>query len=108
MLFVGNSGYQPKGFAPAWRPRLDDGVLDVRYLRADVPLSRTRFIISALLGALLNSRTYIQQEYSHIDVEVLGQPVAFACDGEVRARGNRFSFSAQDDALKVYRPEQAG
>jgi undecaprenyl-diphosphatase len=106
MLFVGNSGYHPKGFAPAWRPHLDDGVLDVRYLRADVPLSRTRFITSALLGALLTSRTYVQREYDHIDVDILGTPVPFACDGEVRANGNRFSFSVQDGALTVYRPEQ--
>lgn len=106
MLFAGNSGYQPKGLAPAWRPQLDDGVLDVRYLRADLRFSRTRFVAAALSGALFNSRTYVQREYQHLDVEVLGDPVAFACDGEVRAQGNRFSFSAKDNALKVYRPDE--
>lgn len=106
MLFAGNSGYRPKGFAPTWRPQLDDGVLDVRYVRADLRFSRTRFVFAALSGALSNSRTYVQREHKQVDVEVLGEPVAFACDGEVRAKGNRFFFAARDNALKVYRPEE--
>ena len=107
LLFVGNSGYEPKGFAPAWRPHLDDGVLDVRYVRADRRLSRTRFVLAALSGALLRSRTYVQQEYKNLDIEVMGDPVALACDGEVRAQGSHYRFSARDTALRVYRPAGA-
>ncbi|WP_129663249.1 bifunctional phosphatase PAP2/diacylglycerol kinase family protein, partial [Phytoactinopolyspora endophytica] len=34
MLFIGNGQYVPRGTFPAWRPRLDDGVLDIQYLTA--------------------------------------------------------------------------
>jgi diacylglycerol kinase family enzyme/membrane-associated phospholipid phosphatase len=104
-LFVGNSGYQPKGFAPTWRPRLDDGVLDIRYARADVAFSRARFVLATLSGALFNSRTYVQHEQQRMDVEIMdGHPAALACDGEVSADGRRFTFAALDTALRVYRP----
>ncbi|MER7083352.1 undecaprenyl-diphosphatase [Saccharopolyspora kobensis] len=108
LLFAGANGYQPKGFAPTWRPRLDDGVLDIRYVRADLPLSRTRFAFAALTGALFNSRTYVQLERESVRVEVLGEPVALACDGEVIPPGRTFSFASRDEALRVYRPENAG
>ena len=108
LLFLGNSGYEPKGFAPAWRPHLDDGVLDVRYVRADRVLSRTRFALAALSRALPRSRTYVQREYKNLDIEVMGDPAALACDGEVRAEGSHYSFSARDNALRVYRPTGAG
>ena len=105
VLFVGNSVYQPTGFAPAWRPRLDDGVLDVRYVRADVPLSRTRFLAASLTGALLNSRTYVEKHRGRLHVEVLDQDSQMlACDGELRAEGRDFEFAARDEALRVYRP----
>lgn len=104
VLFVGNSGYQPTGFAPAWRPQLDDGVLDVRYVRADVPLSRTRFLLASLTGALLNSRTYVEEQRDQLRIEVLEQdPQMLACDGELRAEGQDFEFAARDEALRVYR-----
>ena len=41
-LFVGNGPYHPRGMVPAWRPTLDSGLLDVRWLRADVRFSRFR------------------------------------------------------------------
>lgn len=107
LLFVGASGYQPKGFAPTWRPRLDDGVLDIRYIRADLPLSRVRCTFAALTGALFNSRTYVQQEQESAHVEVLSEPLALACDGEVVEPGRNFRFTSRDEALRVYRPENS-
>jgi undecaprenyl-diphosphatase len=107
LVFVGNGLYRPRGFAAAARHRLDSGLIDVRYVRADVQLSRTRFLIGALTGALQQSRTYVQQERAELLVEVLGPPVALATDGEVVAEGTRFEFFTQPAALKVYRPEPA-
>lgn len=104
LVFVGNGLYHPRGFAAATRHRLDSGLVDVRYVRADVRLSRTRFFIGALAGALKQSRTYIQRERAELRVEVLGPPVALATDGEVIAVGHRFQFCTQPAALKVYRP----
>jgi len=105
LVFVGNGLYRPRGFAAATRHRLDSGLIDVRYIRADVQLSRTRFVIGALAGALQQSRTYVQQERGGLLIEVLGPPVALATDGEVVAEGSRFEFFTQPAALKVYRPD---
>ncbi|WP_245776062.1 bifunctional phosphatase PAP2/diacylglycerol kinase family protein [Saccharopolyspora flava] len=106
LLFVGSNGYRPKGLAPTWRPRLDTGVLDVRYVRADLPFSRARFVVGALTGALFHNRAYVQQECRRVRVEVLGPPVALARDGEVSVTGRAFTFAARDGALQVYRPER--
>ena len=105
LFFAGGNGYQPKGLAPTWRPRLDTGVLDIRYIRADLPFSRTRFVAGALTGALFHNRAYVQEERDQVRVEVLGAPVALARDGEVSLKGNVFHFAARDGALHVYRPE---
>ena len=107
LLFVGNGPYHPSGMVPAWRPALDTGLLDVRYLRADLPLSRTRFAFAALAGALRHSRTYVQLEQPALRMRVLGDPVALATDGEVRVSGNRFEFGVAEARLAVYRPEPA-
>lgn len=107
LTFVGNGLYRPRGFAAAARHRLDSGLLDVRYVRADLQLSRTRFLIGALSSALEHSRTYVQQERAELRMEVLGPPVALATDGEVITEGRRFRFYTQPAALKVYRPADA-
>ncbi|TDD88559.1 phosphatase PAP2 family protein [Saccharopolyspora karakumensis] len=105
LFFAGGNGYQPKGLAPTWRPRLDTGVLDVRYIRADLPFSRIRFVAGALTGALFHNRAYVQEERDRVRVEVLGAPVALARDGEVSLKGTVFEFAARDGALHVYRPD---
>ena len=102
LIFVGNGRYRPRGFAAAARHRLDAGQLDVRYVRADLPVSRIRFLAGALAGALEHSRTYVQQECSELQVEVLGPPVALATDGEIAAEGYRFRFWTRPAALQVY------
>lgn len=104
ILFVGNGSYAPRGFAPSWRPRLDNGRLDVRYVRADLPLSRPRFVLAAVTGTLHRSRAYVERERRFLEVRVDGPPVAVATDGEVGPRGNRFRFAAHDRALALYRP----
>jgi diacylglycerol kinase family enzyme/membrane-associated phospholipid phosphatase len=108
LVFVGNGLYRPRGFAAATRHRLDSRLIDVRYVRADVRLSRSRFLIGALAGALQQSRTYVQRECATLRVEVLGRPLALATDGEVIAEGRRFEFFTQPAALKVYQPNPQG
>lgn len=105
LVFAGNGLYRPRGFAAAARHRMDAGLLDVRYVRADLQLSRTRFLIGALTGALQHSRTYVQREQPQLVVEVIGPPIALATDGEVATEGGRFEFFSQRAALAVYRPD---
>ncbi|WP_346072617.1 phosphatase PAP2 family protein [Saccharopolyspora thermophila] len=104
VLFVGNGAYAPRGFAPTWRPNLDNGLLDVRYVRADARFSRLRFVAAAMLGSLKRSRIYVERACPALDVAVLGGPIALASDGEVGPRGSRFRFAAREAALRVYRP----
>jgi hypothetical protein len=57
IVFVGNCTYTPRGLSPAWRPRLEDGLLDVQYLRADLRFGRTRAVLATLLGVSEHART---------------------------------------------------
>jgi undecaprenyl-diphosphatase len=106
LLFIGNGPYHPRGMVPAWRPALDSGLLDIRYLRADVRMSRTRFVLAALTGAMRHSRVYVQREAPSLHVLVHGDPVALATDGEVPVSGRRFDFAVAEGRLSVYRPER--
>jgi diacylglycerol kinase family enzyme/membrane-associated phospholipid phosphatase len=101
-LFVGNGPYHPRGMVPAWRPALDSGLLDVRWLRADVRFSRLRAVAALLLGALGHSRVYHQREVARLDVE-LAVPGILATDGEVVEEAGRFTFHVAPSRIPVYR-----
>jgi undecaprenyl-diphosphatase len=103
ILFVGNGPYHPRGMVPAWRPQLDSGLLDIRYLRADRRFSRARAIIALALGALRHTRTYVQCEAPSLDVELLGGHAVLSTDGEVRDEAGRFTFRVAERPIAVYR-----
>lgn len=103
MLFVGNGSYEPKGFGAARRASLATGLLDVRYLRADLPYSRARFVAAALTGTLRTSHVYRHFESPRVEVRLLGGPRRIATDGEVGPLGRRFTFQLDPGALSVYR-----
>ncbi len=102
LLFVGNGPYTPRGMVPAWRPTLDSGLLDVRWLRADVRFSRLRAVTALLLGALGHSRVYGQREVPEFDVE-LARPGMLATDGEVVETAGRYTFHVAKEPIEVYR-----
>lgn len=106
LLFVGNGGYEPRGMAPLFRPRLDARKLDVRYLRADLPFSRTRFVVSVAAGTLSRSRVYVAHSRTRLTVRVVGKPVGLATDGEVQPDADRFVFRIAPGAIPVYRPPE--
>lgn len=101
-LFVGNGPYHPRGMVPAWRPALDSGLLDVRWLRADIRFSRLRAVAALLFGALGHSRVYGQREVAEFDVE-LSVPGMLATDGEVVETAGRYTFHVAKDPIPVYR-----
>jgi undecaprenyl-diphosphatase len=92
ILFVGNCRYTPRGLAPAWRPRLEDGLLDVQYLRADVPFSRTRAVLGALLGVSDHSSGYASFTTDELHVHLWSGPERVAYDGEMGAASSSFVF----------------
>ena len=94
MLFVGNGPYVPTGMVPSYRPRLDTGVLEVRYLRADRRLARTRAFVALATGVLGHNRIYQESAMRSLDIELLDGPVEVAADGEVVGRGRRLRYSS--------------
>lgn len=105
LLFIGNGPYHPRGMLPAWRPSLDSGLLDVRWLSADLRFARTRAVVALLLGALGHSRVYHQVEAPQIDIE-LAVPARLATDGEVIGKASRFTFRVAPDPIPVYRRDE--
>ncbi|MEV6879207.1 phosphatase PAP2 family protein [Amycolatopsis sp. NPDC051128] len=103
LLFVGNGTYAPKGFAPSRRPALDTGLLDIRYLRADLPYSRARFLLAMITRSLAASHVYQELDLPELDVELLDGNRRVATDGEVGPLGNRFRFRSRPTALTIYR-----
>lgn len=103
MLFVGNGRYAPSDQVPMSRPDLNEGTLDVRYLRADQRWSRARLLWAAATGTLAGSPTYVQANAERVTVRLAGSPVSLATDGEVIGRGREFRFASRPAALRIYR-----
>ncbi len=101
IIFVGNCVYTPRGLSPAWRPRLEDGLLDVQYLRADLRFGRTRAVLATLLGVGEHTRSYGHFTATEVRVRSLSGPQQVAYDGEMGARAPEFRFSKRAP-LTVY------
>jgi undecaprenyl-diphosphatase len=101
ILFIGNGCYTPRGLAPAWRPRLEDGLLDVQYLRADVPFSRTRAVLGALLGVSDRGSAYASFQAEEVRVVSRSGLKQVAYDGEMGEKAEEFLFSKREP-LTVY------
>ncbi|MGW4632658.1 phosphatase PAP2 family protein [Nocardia sp. NPDC004415] len=100
-LFIGNGPYHPHGAVPAFRSRLDEGLLDVRWLRADVRFSRTRAVISLMLAAIGHSRVYGERQMHELTVAT-HSPQAVAADGEVVGTSSTLRFTIAG-RVPVYR-----
>ncbi|MFJ7900099.1 bifunctional phosphatase PAP2/diacylglycerol kinase family protein [Streptomyces sp. NPDC096198] len=104
LLFAGNGRYVPDGFAPAFRPRLDDGLIDLRLVDGDHRLARTRVVLAALVGALGRSRVYVAERVPGVRIEDLGPMDTCAYDGEVVPAPGALRLEKRHRALVVYRP----
>lgn len=104
LLFVGNGRYAPEGFAPAYRPRLDDGLLDVRVIDSEPRLARTRLVLAALTGTLGRSHVYTSVQVRRLRLSGLHDVVAQAHDGEVSRAPDSLLIDKLPAALTVYRP----
>jgi diacylglycerol kinase family enzyme/membrane-associated phospholipid phosphatase len=101
ILFVGNGCYTPRGLAPAWRPRLEDGLLDVQYLRADIRFSRIRAVLGALLGISDRGSAYAEFQTEEVRVVSRSGLKQVAYDGEMGEKASEFHFMKRH-ALTVY------
>ncbi|UOY00182.1 phosphatase PAP2 family protein [Blastococcus sp. PRF04-17] len=101
IVFIGNCRYTPRGLSPAWRPRLEDGVLDVQYLRADLRFGRTRAVLATLLGVSEHTRSYGHFDAEEVRIVSRSGPQQVAYDGEMGETVTEFVFRKRRE-LTVY------
>jgi undecaprenyl-diphosphatase len=101
IVFIGNCLYTPRGLSPAWRPRLEDGLLDVQYLRADLRFGRTRAVLATLFGVSEHARSYGHFTSEEVRVQSHSGPECVAFDGEMGEESTEFVFRKRA-ALTVY------
>lgn len=104
LFFLGNSTYLPSGFAPSVRPRLDDGLIDVRILETGRRFSRLRIATAVALGRLERSPLYHELQVPEFRFVTVDGPTTVAHDGEVGEALSEASFSVRYRALPVFRP----
>lgn len=104
MVFIGNGRHEPSGFAPSWRPDLDDGLLDVRILSGDHPFARVRLLLSILTGRLTRSVAYEQRCVSELRVETQRDSLTLARDGDSFEGPGSFTVCKRPRSLVVYAP----
>lgn len=104
MVFIGNCRYEPDGFSPSWRPRLDDGRLDIRVVDGSAPWSRARLGLALITGTLGRCRAYEQWTATELTVRSLQGPLRLARDGETFDGDERFSVTKWGKPLAVYVP----
>lgn len=107
MLFAGNCRYLPIGFAPTHRPRLDDGMLDVRLVDASQRFARTRIVLAVLTGTLRWCSSYQASARPRVEVETADGAIELSVDGEITRVSSKIELSKSIGALTVYRPAGA-
>jgi diacylglycerol kinase family enzyme len=104
MGFIGNCRYKPEGFAPSWRPRLDDGRLDIRLIDASGRWSRLRLALSVLAGRLSRCRAYQRWEAPALEVGVSSDPLRLTRDGNTLDGSTSLRVEKLPQRLTVYTP----
>jgi len=105
LLFAGNCRYEPSGAAPAYRPDLADGALDVRMVDGSQPLARTRLIAAVLLGTLGRCRVYRTWPATSLHIaSPTTDSVPLCLDGEATETKQAVSLVKRPKKLLVYRP----
>ena len=103
LYFAGNCRYEPPGMAPAYRPDLADGWLDIRVVEAAV-LARTRLVAAVLTGTLGRSRVYRSWRARSVDIRAAdGERIWLSTDGEVATAESGFIHGKHPRRLVVYR-----
>ena len=107
MMFIGNGQSQPHGFAPSWRPRLYDGILDVRLVGAGHRFAAVQLLGSLAAERLGRSRIYVEAGSAGLRVSLPDGPTALARDGEIGPGSAELCFETARRALTVDRPPGA-
>jgi undecaprenyl-diphosphatase len=106
MMFIGNCRYHPPGFAPAWRDRLDDGILDIRLVDADYRFARARLLWAGLTGRLDACTAYECELVvgGPMRVRAIEGPFRLARDGETFTAPGEFTIDKAAERLVALVP----
>ncbi|MGI8685526.1 MAG: diacylglycerol/lipid kinase family protein [Acidimicrobiales bacterium] len=104
LVFVGNGCYGEAITDLMSREALDKALLDVRVLRADVALARTRTVLALLLGRVGSSPLIVRGEECEAEVGLRSSTVEVALDGEVVPLQAPLRFTSLPGALTVLVP----
>ena len=104
LLFAGNCTYHPRGMLPVGRPRLDDGLLDVRLVDGSVPWARTRLVGALLMGRLSRTKAYEERPTETISIRSRAGSLRVAIDGETCDVGDAFEIRKQPLGLTLFSP----
>jgi undecaprenyl-diphosphatase len=108
LAWIGNCRYDPSGFGPSWRERLDDGLLDVRVVNGARRFSRTRFVVDVLTGRLRQCPVYEELVTDSLTVRSLDGPLRLAADGETYDAEEELRVGKRPRALRVAVPPEPG
>lgn len=104
-VFIGNGRYGTDLGDLVSRDTLDDGLLDVRVIRADRRLGRLRVTLAVLLGRLDRSPLVSRFHAETITLEPKHPVVEVALDGEVVTLGSPLEVSCLARGLAVLVPD---
>ena len=107
LVFVGNGCYGAGLTDLMSRESLDAALLDVRVLRADEVLARTRTVLALIVGRLGASPLLVQSQECEVEVDLGARTVAVALDGEVVQLDPPLRFRSLPGALTVLVPAGA-
>lgn len=103
LAFFGNSRYLPSGFAPAARPWMDDGLIDIRLLERRQGLAMVWPMICLVTGQLARSGAYHEMAVPRMRL-ASDRPLTVARDGELGEATETLDLRSDFRALTVYSP----
>lgn len=104
LLFLGNNRHDPNGFSPVRRPRLDEGLVDLRTLEASRFVSRVKVLAALVTGQLDRNKRYRQSLDDGFEIRLLDGPARIARDGELGERSDHLRVRIDRRALLVVAP----
>jgi diacylglycerol kinase family enzyme len=104
MLFVGNGRYGSGLFDLSDRETLDDGLLDVRVVRADLPFARLRVAASLATGRLDHSKLVLTHPGAEVEIGSDCDEIEVALDGEVQTLELPLRYAVKHLAVSVLVP----
>ncbi len=106
LVFVGNGCYGERMTDLTSRDGLDEGVLDVRIVRADRRFARLRLLAALLLGRLARTAVVERRTCRDITIDIRDRRrIDVALDGEIMQMSTPLRYESDAHALRVIAPK---